>query len=282
VRHDDPRRQERFATPSAGEWEIFRQWAEREGWRVPARELTLYRHELVDSAFVLRGAAGEPLGFVTICRHQRSGWIGNLIVAPERRGSGHGRQLFRHAVECLATRGVNALWLTASSSGQPLYESSGFREAGRIERWRLVGDSMSKGGSGSGRGGELYQLAQADAAAWGHSRSALLSLLAKGGKIFTSGSTVAMLQAGDKLQVLGPWLSADLCPRANRTVLNQVLDAWDGVGEIAVDAIGGNPVRLLLHAAGFRQSGETVLMTRGTGKVRLGEIVALASLGSMG
>ena len=270
-----------FDSPVAQDWETFLAWAGAEGWRVPAQELTLYRGEMADSAFVLRAAAGEPLGFVTVCQHQRSAWIGNLIVAPERRGEGLGRRLFQHAVEVLTGRGAAGLWLTASAAGLPLYASNGFREVGRIERWV---------GKGSGAapfraipsGGALHPLARADAAAWGDSRAALLTRLARGGQIFKSNGTIALLQAGDGLRVLGPWLSADLCPRSNRSVLAAVLDFCD-CGEIAVDLIGGSPVRALLAASGFRQAGETVLMLCGeAGAMKRAEVVALASLGSMG
>jgi hypothetical protein len=66
-------------------------------------------------------------------------------------------------------------------------------------------------------------------------------------------------------------------------MLTQALESFSGAGEIAIDVLGGSPVRILLQAAGFRQTGETVLMLRGaSGAVKFGEVVALASLGSMG
>ncbi|HSR25150.1 MAG TPA: GNAT family N-acetyltransferase [Candidatus Eisenbacteria bacterium] len=267
--------------PSPQDWETFLLWARLEGWRVPARELALYREELADSAFVLRASDGAALGFVTVCRHRQGGWIGNLIVDPARRGEGLGRRLFRHAAGVLSARGASALWLTASAAGRPLYEECGFREAGRVERWSWRGEVPAPSGGGGG-GGDLYALARADAAAWGDSRVALLTLLARGGQVLAAGRTVALLQPADELCVLGPWLSADLCPRANRTVLAQAMTAAAG-RDLAVDVIGGSPVRILLHAAGFRQAGETVLMVRGEpGAFRPGEVVALASLGSMG
>jgi len=250
---------------------------------VPARELALYRHELADSAFVLRGEQDQPLGFVTICRQSGSAWIGNLIVDPQQRGAGHGRRLFEHAVRMLSSRGAATLWLTASAEGRPLYAGLGFRDVGRIERWVWNGVGMGRRGPSVGDKDELYALARADAAAWGNSRAGLLTMLARGGQIFAVGSTVALLQAGDDWRVLGPWLSANLCPRSARTLLSKAMEAFSGPGEIAVDVIGGSPVRPLLQAAGFRQGGETVLMMRGAaGKVRLAEVVALASLGSMG
>lgn len=276
--------EEMIGSPSPPEWDIFLRWASGEGWRVPARELALYRNELADSAFVLRDAAGTPLGFVTVCRHQRSAWIGNLIVDPKRRGAGHGRRLFTHATAMLTTGGVATLWLTASESGAPLYVACGFRAVGRIERWVWRGNGGSAASTGPAARGELYPLAKADAAAWGDTRVGLLTLLARDGRILSSGSTVALLQPGnDDPHILGPWLSADLCPRSNRSVLAMALDAVDGAGEVVVDLLGGSPVRSLLSAAGFCRTGETVLMVRGEpGTVKSGEIVALASLGSMG
>lgn len=283
MRPDGCRMEEVVDVPSLQDWDLFREWARLEGWRVPARELALYRQELAASAFVLRNGSGSPLGFVTVCRQQRSAWIGNLLVDPKHRGQRYGRRLFEHAVAFLSARGVATLWLTASAGGRHLYESCGFCEVGWIERW------VHRGGGATSRSpypsgcGDLYALARADAAAWGYSRAELLTLLARGGQIFSANSTVALLQPGDDLCVLGPWLSADLCPRANRTVLSLALEAATGCEEIALDVVGGSPATILLGAAGFHQAGETVMMMRGeAGRVRLNEIVALASLGSLG
>ena len=275
---------EMICTPAPKDWEYFNAWSSREGWVVPPQELSLYRHELAGSALVLHGEHGLPLGFVTVCRHQnRCAWIGNLIVDPARRGEGCGRRLFEHAVGFLSERGTAALWLTASPEGLPLYASCGFREVGRIERWRYRRESAPAAAAPNIGSGELYSLVRADAAAWGHVRAELLTLLARGGQILKSGSTVAMLQAGHDLRVLGPWLSADLCPRSNRAILTMAIDALAADAEIVIDLLGSSPVRSLLHASGFLQNGETLLMMRGDpGKVRFSEIMALASLGSMG
>ena len=272
-----------IGTPSARDWKVFQGWASRQGWRVPRRELALYREELADSAFAFRDEWRQPLAFVTVCRQQEHAWIGNLIVDPARRGQGYGRQLFLHAIGILSARGAKVLWLTASADGRPLYASLGFHEIGRVERWICTGIDRARERPAAVGKGELYALVRADAGAWGHSRAGLLTLLARGGQIAAAGSTVALLQPGEDLNVLGPWLSADRCPRANRLVLGMVLEAVSGAGEIAVDVIADSPVRPLLLAAGFRQVGESVLMRCGAaGTVRLVEVVALASLGSMG
>ena len=269
--------------PSSRDWTAFCAWAQAEGWRVPASELAIYRRELAGSAFVLRDSDEVPLGMVTVCHQPGGAWIGNLIVDPQRRGAGFGRRLFEHAVDFLSAAGVGSLWLTASPQGRAIYERAGFREAGRIERWVWSGVGTNGEILDIGRPGDLPGLLKADAAAWGYSRAGLLTLLARGGRIVASGSSVAMLQPADGVSVIGPWLSADLCPRSNRTVLAGILDSFAGAGEIAVDLVGGSPVCLLLQAAGFSRVGETVLMVRGApGPVRFAEIMSLASLGSMG
>lgn len=272
-----------FGSPSTRDWQLFQKWADLEGWRVPAAELTLYRNELAGSACVLRDAAAGALGFVTVCRHRRSGWIGNLIVDPARRGQGLGRRLFLHAAELLAARGAETLWLTASPDGRPLYESCGFRQAGTVERWtaRGAGDgSLTAVGAGPGA---MAALITADAAGWGDDRSELLRLLARDGTPLAADGSTALLQAGERLRVLGPWLSPQRCPRADRQIVAQALGAVGGGAELAVDLIGGSPAQQLLHAAGFRQAGETVLMRRGAAPSAPADAVAaLATLGSMG
>lgn len=274
--------EEQIGVPAADEWPLFQAWAAAEGWRVPPRELTLYRQELADSAFVLRDGAGQPLGFVTIYRQLRSAWIGNLLVDPARRRSGYGRRLFRHALDTLVGSGIATLWLTASKQGLQLYTDNGFRPVADVERWVWQGDGRLPSASVVAGCGELYSLVRADAVAWGEPRAGLLALLARGGQILAAGSTVALLQCGSQLRVLGPWLSADSCPRSNRAILGLAMAA-SGSGEIAVDILGHSPVRQLLAAAGFSRTGASVLMMRGAaGKIRFNEMVALASLGSMG
>ncbi len=269
--------------PDRFDWPFFEAWAAEEGWRVPPWELSLYGNELADCAFVGRGRDGTPLGFVTVCRHQCSGWIGNLIVAPHLRGEGVGRRLFRYAAEQLAESGAASLWLTASVAGRSLYEAGGFRAVGSIERWIWQGRGDSTLPLPTSSAGDLQRLARVDEAAWGDSRAGLLNLLARGGRVLTANGTVALLQGGGGLRILGPWLSADLCPRSNRTVLAAAMAACSGGEELAIDLIGGSPIRILLAAVGFNRVGSTVLMVRGEpGTVKFGEIVALASLGSMG
>lgn len=276
-----PMRGLQIVAPDAADWETFLSWAAAEGWRVPSRELELYAGSAGGEAFVLK-ADTRPLGFVTVVAHQRSGWIGNLLVPPDARGRGHGAWLFDHAAASLEKRGVESLWLTASAQGQPLYGRRGFRSVDRVVRWVLGRSGQSPAGTGGG----VEALHAADRQVWGESRQELLESVTREGRIFAHGETVLLLQAGAELQILGPWYSRKFCPRENRRVLTAALEAA-GTGELVVDALASAPVAALLSAAGFERRGECALMLRGASSLRqpagnLAGLVALASLGSMG
>ncbi len=203
--------------------------AEREGWRIPRQEVALYQGPMADSAFALR-VGDEPRGFVTVMRHEKSGWIGNLLVDPECRGRGYGSLLFEHAVDAL-------------------------REL-------------------------LYR---GDHGVWGESRSNLLEPLSSKGKIFAFGNTVALLQQVAGVQVIGPWVSENLCPRENRQLLMALISAAEPQWELVADVLEASPVQQLLGAAGFERQGRCDLMALDPqADLNLSPLVSFASLGSMG
>ncbi|HXV21379.1 MAG TPA: GNAT family N-acetyltransferase [Desulfuromonadales bacterium] len=265
--------------PTDADWQVFLALARAEGWRVPKSELALFRGPLAGSAFVLRRGE-DVLGFVTAVAHEKSGWIGNLIVPGTCRGRGYGALLFDHAVDVLERLGVASIWLTASPSGRPLYEKKGFAVIDGVVRWTLKAEGGSLAEEGKT---DIAGLLAGDVQVWGESRNRLLSPLARAGEVFACGRTVALLQGGQGMQVLGPWISAECCPRENRRLLLAVLGAAAERTELVTDAIESSPLQSLLRAAGFTRQGRCDLMVRGeTGGVRLADLVSLASLGSMG
>lgn len=269
-----------IAAAGEGDWPIFLALAEAEGWRVPQTEVALLTGVLSPCVSVLH-KGGVPCGFVSAVFHGRSGWIGNLIVDPAARRRGYGERLFTHALAALEERGARSLWLTASELGRPLYEAHGFVAVDRIERWA----SPPRGGviSPVAAFGATEALFAADCRAWGERRHTLLDALAASGQAFASNETVALLQGGRDLQVLGPWYSATCCPRENRQVLTTLLAAADPAVEIVCDLLASSPLRSLLAAAGFVPAGRTELMVSGDrAGVGLKKMMALASLGSIG
>jgi GNAT superfamily N-acetyltransferase len=268
-------------TPVPADWQQFSQLAAAEGWRVPLLERRLFAGPWVQQALVLK-SAGRFGGLVTAVAHQRSGWIGNLLVPPELRGRGFGSRLFFAALDRLLAAGLTRVWLTASEQGRPLYEKSGFRIVDQLERW--VRPARDEGFTGPvPESATLDQLPPAERRVWGEERSELLLQLAVQGKVFACRDSVALLQTGEELQLIGPWYSADACPRSNRQLLQQLLAAAEPGVELASDVLVSSPLRTLLVASGFQAVGRTLLMARGdTSAVDLSQLVALASLGSFG
>lgn len=274
-----------ISIPKAEDWEYFLRWATDEGWRVPSREIDLHRSTFQGNSFVLKDIE-TPVGFISATLHEKSGWIGNLIVSPDYRRKELGTLLFDHAVDVLKLKGAKTIWLTASSMGRPLYEKKGFEALDGIVRWVCTvpdfEDSQATG-SEKGASSEVDALLDGDAATWGESRRGLLQALAQGGTVFSYGETRALLQEGEDFMVMGPWVSKDLCPRENRLLLTSVLAAAGKGKEIVADLLESSPVSQLLAAAGFSSQGRSDLMVLGSAEeVDLGSLVSLASLGSMG
>ncbi|TRO83964.1 GNAT family N-acetyltransferase [Trichloromonas acetexigens] len=267
-------------TATAADWDIFARLAAAENWRISPAERQLFRGPWAGHALALE-IDGQWRGFVTAVPHQRSGWIGNLIVPPESRGRGYGRQLFAAAVARLERKRLNNLWLTASEQGRPLYKQYGFAKIDEIERW--VGDGVGGGCDDGLRNNEGLWLA--DSRAWGESRRELLMAVANHGRAFIAGDVVIFLQQGGDMNILGPWYKdkGESDPCANRDLLRQALTAADPGRELVIDTLLSSPVHPLLAEVGFIPSRRAALMVRGgPGAARLDRMLALASLGSVG
>lgn len=261
------------------DWPEFYALAAKEGWKVPLFERWLFEESW--SEFVQVFEEGCFGGLVTAVAYERSGWIGNLIVPRQLRGQGIGRRLFRTAVSTLEERGIASCWLTASVSGQPLYEKAGFVVVDQIERW-VRNKGFGSGQSGDVKATEVETLLACDRGVWGENRQALLRRVSSEGQVFACDGSVALLQRGDDLQILGPWYSETQCPRANRQLLLQLLAATDPSVEVVVDILLSSPLRPLLAATGFRPVGCNQLMVKGRERIDLKTVVSLASLGSIG
>lgn len=258
------------------DWQVFRTLAQQEGWRVPEHELALHRQGGCNRAWALRND-GSTIGLVTGVRHQHSAWIGNLIIAPTERGRGYGVALFTHAVKELRAAGATTLWLTASAAGAPLYAARGFHPVGKIERWvRKEGGSGAGDLADAGRSG-----AHVDAAVWGDERRPLLRHLESRGSWLQQGESLALLQKGDDLQIIGPWYGSRQ-PRDDAELLDRLLAVAAPHQELVIDLLDHTGQEELLTAAGFTPSGSTGLMVAGPIQVQWSRLLALATLGSCG
>lgn len=70
---------------------------------------------------------GIQAGICIATSYGENGFIGELIVRPEKRGQGLGRSLLEHAIGYLREWGAQNIYLDADPEAVPLYEKVGFR-----------------------------------------------------------------------------------------------------------------------------------------------------------
>ena len=136
-----------------------------------------------------------------VCFGQELAWIGMVLTQREYQRRGLARGLMEHALQYLRKRSVAWIKLDATELGVPLYESLGFREEGRIERWiRPMGDAPG----GHSSAGPFAPDSALDREAFGADRSRLLNLLAGIESASTAGMGFAMGRPGSMAAYFGP------------------------------------------------------------------------------
>jgi GNAT superfamily N-acetyltransferase len=82
---------------------------------------------------------GRIVGTGVGSAHGRTGWVGVIFVAQERRGGGLGRRITRAVIDDLEERGCRTQILIASPMGRPIYEREGFTVLDRQIRFAIDG-----------------------------------------------------------------------------------------------------------------------------------------------
>lgn len=99
-----------------------------------------FRELLRRSDAVVIGAEidGRLVGYAAFWVVVDQGELGNIAVAPDRRGQGVGKKLLEAVIEEARGRAVRELFLevrVSNDTAQRLYESHGFREVGRRKNY---------------------------------------------------------------------------------------------------------------------------------------------------
>jgi ribosomal protein S18 acetylase RimI-like enzyme len=261
----------------------FLKLAAAENWVAEPWEFEFLLSRFPRGCFAARGDNGETAGFVTSLRHDRSGWIGNLIVAAEYRGQGIGERLFSAALEALRSAGVETFWLTASKSGKSLYEKHGFSSIDTIVRWVGTGrqrietfDCLS--------GGDISNISMSsiDCRAWGDRRDALLATTAGRGRLLFYESGFAVIQSCGSARQFGPFTAMDVGIAEN--IFETALRTVPNGTRIYLDAPVSNRAALgLYNRRRLRIAGTNELMYTGTKPDYRPEFIfGLATMGSCG
>jgi len=123
---------------------------------------------------------GRVVGVLTTTTYEGLAFLGAVIVAPELRGKGVGKEMMEAALAHLRATGVRTVRLNAYLNAIPFYERLGFRREYEVIRWH---SPAVPGGQVRGvrpiRTADLADLAHMDAKYFGASRRILLARLAE-------------------------------------------------------------------------------------------------------
>ena len=143
-------------------------------------------------------------------------WIGMVLVHPDFRGRGLGRQLMEAALEHLQRQGVATVKLDATPAGKPLYEKLGFETELAIQRWEGVATRRAAVGAREARDGFLDAVRALDLSAFGLDRSGVMSALVDDAHVapLTIGAddtprAFALARPGLRADYVGPLVAGD-------------------------------------------------------------------------
>lgn len=257
--------------------------AAQEGWIAERWEFDFLLATFPKGCFCVRDLEGKGIAFVTSLRHERSAWIGNLIVAAERRGQRIGEGLFVRALEALRSSGAETFWLTASKLGKTLYEKHGFSSIDTIMRWTGAGRQRFTPHPQDVGGSDARTLHNSfDCLAWGDSRSVLLKAVEERGEEISGATGFMVVQPCGDARQLGPFSAMD--SDMAEQLLDKALGSVPSGTPIYCDVPASNRAALrLFNRRRMRITGSNELMYAGRKPdYRPEYLYGLATMGSCG
>lgn len=261
----------------------FLRLAAAEEWVAEPWEFEFLLTEFSRGCFAARGENGEGTGFVTSLRHERSGWIGNLLVAERFRGRGIGEALFGRTMAALREAGAETIWLTASTQGKALYEKHGFSSIDTILRWNGLGRQRRvECEAGEESAVTTSPVNGIDNQTWGDRRDALLAATSGRGKLLSDESGFLVIQPSGEDVQFGPFSALDKVTAEH--LLDAALRTVPPGTRIILDVPASNRSALrMLNRRRMRISGTNELMYAGVRPAyRADMLYGLATMGSCG
>jgi len=155
---------------------------------------------------------GERIGMIAATAYDTCGFLGELIVVPERRGQGIGRQLMEHAIGYLQARSCRSIYLDGDTPAVPLYERLGLRVVCRSLRFLGTLEGKTSEGVRMMTPTDLETVGAIDRSAFGADRSFFIKrrllLFPQLCLIQTDENRITgfiMGQPGNEVVTVGPW-----------------------------------------------------------------------------
>ena len=205
---------------------------------------------------------GRVVGVLTTTTYDGLAFLGAVIVAPELRGKGVGKEMMEAALAHLRSTGVRTVRLNAYLNAIPFYERLGFHREYEVIRWH---GPAKQGGNVRTvrpiRATDLADLARMDATYFGANRHALLARLAKEfPRTFlvaehnsrASGFIVGSPD-GDSCEI-GPWVVEPATTEVAHDLFRALVKA-SGSSEVALSGPSRNPALLeFVRESGFEEA----------------------------
>ncbi len=200
---------------------------------------------------------------------KRCGWIGMVLVDPEVRGRGIGKSLLRRAIEYLRRNGTETIKLDATPMGHPLYETLGFVDEYRVERWEGTARALRGAGLQPMTEDDFELIARWDREVFGADRTTLLGCLRQEGPRYCAISRqdakitgYIFGRAGTRAHYVGPWVAREEAGAAG-SLFSGMLSRLSG-DPVFVDICCRSKIsRSLVEEAGFRFQRELTRMYLG-------------------
>jgi len=214
---------------------------------------------------------GEPAGTVTTVTYgRRLGWIGMVLVHPERRRKGIGTALMGRAIDYLRSAGIDTIALDATAEGKPVYQRLGFSDDYEVVRYAGTAPRAEPGRSLEWD--DISDLCRFDARCFGANRSRVVRLLFADCRntsfVVRSDGNVAgyiMARPGTYAWNIGPWVSQD--PQIAELLFRHVCAAIAGCSAV-VDVPAPNAAGHEICARyGFAPSRRFTRMFFGTDRI---------------
>jgi hypothetical protein len=222
---------------------------------------------------------------VTTVSYGDSAWIGNLIVLPEHRNQGVGRELMEYGIKYLESTGTHTIRLDSVQLATPLYSRLGFKEEYQSLRFTGVAKKNKIIHATRMNSKELSLVAEIDKSFFKACRKSLLEYKYK---IYPDLCYISwlddsligyiMAKRTRKNIQIGPWIvspdHSEIAENLLYSVMNQCVreNIWIGVPE------GNKNCVEILHKNGFNSLPSSLRMCYG--KCSFGEDVsAVYSLG---
>lgn len=248
-----------------------------EGWGNIRSDFERFLAYEPEGCFVAEEESG-PVGTVTTIAYGPVGWIGCLIVVPEKRGHGTGTALMKQAISYLQMKGVQVIRLDADPPGMPLYRRVGFVEEGRSLRFQGEGRGHDLAdGVESMKSSHLGEVCDLDARAFGADRARVLRRLLENFPEFCFVAHVERSITGyimGRRRAAGGWIGPWVCQaHASRNdfaepLLRAALSAFCDQS-VEIGFLEGNLFELsLLQRYGFQERPGSVRMRLGPDRYR--------------